>query len=81
MARLWSAVNVPELLAVGEQLQLPQQRSRTDPRRHRVGLSQRDVRVTAGGGQRLGLAPVAVGGERRALELVPRGRGLGPRLR
>ena len=55
-----SAVNELELRAPCEQLQLPQQRSRPDPRRHPVGLSQRDARVAAGGDERLGLPPIAV---------------------
>jgi hypothetical protein len=70
--------------ALGEQLELGGQGAGADPSRDGVRIPQRHTRLGAGrarGDQRLGLAPAAVGGQRRPFEPVP-GRGrVCPRLR
>ena len=70
--------------ALGEQLELAQQRLRSDPSRDGVRLPERHARLGAGGAggdERLGLAPAAVGRERRAFEPLPGRRGLRPQPR
>jgi hypothetical protein len=69
--------------ALGEQLELPSQGRCSDPSRDDVCLLEWPARLGAGGAsgdQRLGLAPAAVGGERRALEPLPGVRGVGPQV-
>ena len=69
--------------ALGEQLELAQQGPRSDPSRDGVRLPERHARLGAGGAggdERLGLAPAAVGREGRAFEPVPGRCRLRPRL-
>ena len=66
-----------------KQLELVQQGLRSDPGRDGGCLPERHARLgagRAGGDERLGLAPAAVGRERRALEVLPGRCGLRPRL-
>ena len=70
--------------ALGEQLELRGQRLGSDPGRDRMRLPERPARLgagRAGGDQRLGLAPAAVGSERRTFEPIPGRRRLRPRRR
>ena len=70
--------------ALGEQLELGGQGAGADPGRDGVRVPQRHARLGAGrarGDQRLGLAPAAVGGQRRAFEPVPGHGRVRPRLR
>ena len=70
--------------SLGEQLELAQQGLRSEPGRDGVGVPERHARLgawRAGGDERLGLAPAAVRGERRALEALPGRGGVRPHSR
>jgi hypothetical protein len=67
----------------GEQFELAQQRGRAEPRGDGMRRAKRRTRLSArgaGGDERLGLAQVAIGRERRTLEALPRVGGVGPPL-
>src|SRR5262249_61326701 len=83
MRRLDIQTHNIELCTLREQLEIPQQGLRSDPRRHGVRFPQRNSRFgrcRARGDEGLGLPPVAVRGQRRALELLPPSRCLPPPL-